>query len=190
MMGNILKKEPVTEMEYWETIEGIGGILWHTRHDISHGRYEETDELKQFLANAQETIERLVSELEKFGVIQPKDCPQTEPGQDKPPAPEGKKYYWDWYNQMKETANQRFYDSIICSACPFSEGVEGMTSDHIPCGHPQCGIVFHLRLPYVCNLIGELTEEQLFQEIFDKGGEDALTKFKEKLAALKAAARQ
>ncbi|MFA5124668.1 MAG: hypothetical protein WC473_02480 [Patescibacteria group bacterium] len=184
-MANILKKEPQTEMEYWEMIDGIGGIIWHTNHDISHGRYESSPEIEQQLADAQETIERLASELfDKFGVIHPKDCPKAAPGEEMPPAPEGKIYYWDWYEAKRAEAKKQFYDGIICSACPYSKGLESMTGFNIPCSL-WSGVLYRLTFPHMCAMLGDFGEEKFYQMIQKKGGSHVLKAFKEKIAALK-----
>ncbi|MFA6228411.1 MAG: hypothetical protein WC668_04500 [Patescibacteria group bacterium] len=184
-MANILKKEPQTEMEYWEAIDGIGGIIWNTNHDIGHGRYENSSEIEQYLTDAQETIERLVNELaDKFGVIPPRDCPKSKPGEKVPPASEGKTYYWDWYYAKKAEAKKQYYESIICSACPYSEGLESMTGFNVPCELWK-GVLYRLTFPYLCAMLGDYGQEKLHQIIQQRGGEQALKVFKEKLETLK-----
>jgi len=184
-----LTKQPETEMEYWDTIESLGGFAWQMNHDLADGRITDPKGgIAKDIVDARKISDRLVTELgEKFGVIHPKDCPRVESGQEKPPAPEGKIYYWDWYHKMKTESYQREYEGIICSACPFSEGVERMiaTSGRIPCRLFQ-GSMSRLRAPHVCGMIswGGLTEEQLFLQIRTEKGEDALVAFKAKMEKL------
>ncbi len=90
---------------------------------------------------------------------------------------------------MKELAYSIDYEKIICSACPFSEGVEKMTSfgSIIPCGAFR-GSLYKLRAPHICGMLTTNVwgEEELRQEIIRKGGEVALVRFKIKEAGLKA----
>jgi len=179
-----LKKQPETEMEYWETIEALGGFVWRMNHDLGDGRIEDPDgEIAQAIEEGKQILNRLATELsEKFGVIQPKDYPKTEPGQERPPAPEGKIYYWDWYQKMKDAVYRSDYEKIICSACPFSEGVEKMKIGIIPCSVFP-GVAYRLTAPHICLMTdwgGRWTKERLYQEIIAKGGEEALQTFKEK----------
>ena len=186
-----LQKQPETEMEYWQAIEGLGGFIWSTNHDLADGRIQDpSGGMDRDIQDARQISTRLVSELgEKFGVIPPQDYPKVELGQKPPKAPKGKKYYWDWYKKMKKLAYSIDYEKIICSACPFSEGVERMISlgSQIPCG-AFGGCLYKLRAPYLCGMLDTKSwgEEELRQEIIRKGGEAALVRFRIKEAGLKA----
>ena len=193
----ILKKQPETELEYWEIIDCLGGFIWQMNHSLAHGRIVDQDgSIKKEVDRARELSDRLVAELgEKFGVIHPKDCPRGENGQDPPPAPDGQVHYWDWYKRMKAEVYQREYDAIICSACPFSEGVGQMISlgGAIPCG-VWPGSLYKLSAPHICSMVKhhvcDWTEETLFSEILAKHGETALAIFKAKLEKLRASAQK
>lgn len=186
-----LVKNPETEMEYFEIIEGLGGFAWRMDHDLADGRVEDkTGGMDRDIQDARKISATLVSELkEKFGVIPPKECPKVEPGKKASKAPKGKIYYWDWYEKMKNLSQRIYYEKIICSACPFSGGVKKMIEmgGDIPCRKIH-GILYRLGYPFECHLISfkELTPGQLYQEIMKKGGEVALTRFKIKEAGLKA----
>lgn len=98
-------------------------------------------------------------------------------------------YYWDWYKKMKELAFSIDYEKIICSACPFSEGVKKMISlgGMIPCG-AFGGSLYKLRAPYFCGMLNtnSWSRKELRQEILNRGGEAALIRFMIKKAGLKA----
>lgn len=185
-----LIKQPETEVEYWEAIEGLGGYIWSTNHGLCHGHIEDKDgEVAKSIDEARGISERLVTELgEKFGVIHPKDCPRVEPGQQAPPPPDGKVYYWDWYKRMKEACYRKDYDGIICSACPLSEGLERMIAlgGVIPCGVFR-GMMYRLSVPYQCGMLrlDDWNQQKLYDEITKKGGSDALTQFQKKEQELK-----
>ena len=185
-----LIKQPETETEYWEAIESLGGYIWQTNHDLSRGRYEATKEILKPLKSALVLQKRLAVKLcEKFGVIHPKDCPKVEVGQTPPPAPEGKSYYWDWYQRMKQEVYRKQYEGIICSACPLSKGLDHMISrgGKVPCGVCN-GIIYRLHAPHQCAMInggGHWTVEILHARITNMGGEEALEKFLSKEAELK-----
>ena len=189
-----LLRQPQTELEYWATIESLGGFIWRMEHDLADGRIDDPDGvIVKDVSSAREISTRLVTELgEKFGVIAPRDCPQLAFGQVKPVSPEGKTYYWDWYEKMKAEAWRQEYDRIICSACPFSEGPEGMSAS-IPCSLWRGrGSLYQLNQPYECGMLGRRgfgwTDERLFFAVLNKGGAVALQAFQEKLTALKLAA--
>lgn len=185
-----LKKQPETELEYWETIEGLGGFIWRMNHDLSDGRIEDpTGGIDKDISDARTISDRLVRELgEKFGVIHPSDCPKMEIGQELPPAPEGKIYYWDWYKNMKAEVYKADYEKLICSACPFSEGVERMMSlgGVIPCS-VFSGMIYRLLAPYACAMVRDdlWSTDRLYSEIQSQHGDDALTIFKTKEEELK-----
>jgi len=180
-----LTKQPVTEMEYWETIETVGGYVWSTNHALSHGRIEDPDgEVAASVLKAQGVLEGLVGELEgKFGVIHPKNCPKVEIGKQPTPPPEGKTYYWDWYQRMKQESYKAEYDGMICSACPFSEGVEKMVAlgGVVPC-KVFSGMMYRLTRPYACGMLhgGGWSQETLDRRITKAVGPDGLEKFRAK----------
>lgn len=185
-----LTKQPQTEVEYWETIEELGGYIWSTNHGLCHGHIKDPDgKIAESINDAMAISDRLVTELnEKFGVIHPRDCPSVEPGQQAPPLPDGKIYYWDWYKRMKESCYRKDYEGIICSACPFSKGLERMISlgGVIPCGVFR-GMMYRLRVPYQCGMLSSDSWGQgmLYNEIGKKAGSDALTQFLNKEQELK-----
>ncbi|MFA6042310.1 MAG: hypothetical protein WCV85_04395 [Patescibacteria group bacterium] len=125
---------------------------------------------------------------EKFNVILPTQMPKVENGQERPPAPEGKTYYFDWYDKCKRVFYQDLYDKLICSACPMSEGVdEFIRLNDIPCGVFP-GALYHLRMNHICGMVtyGDWTTQHLHDAITKKGGEGALAAFQAKEKALKA----
>jgi hypothetical protein len=177
-----------TQLEYWQEIEEMGGILWRVNHEISHGRIEETPELRKDLNEVREKQQRLAEEVrDNFGIILPGDYPKREPGQELPPPPEGKKYYWTWYEEMKREIYSQEYESLICSGCPFSEGLDSFIGlGKIPCGVFR-GWINNLRSPLTCAMVStrDWTEEKLLELVAEKG-EDALKKFQEKKEQLSA----
>jgi len=189
-----LIKQPQTELDYWEIIEFLGGFIWRLNHDLAAGRIDDPKGkiAQDIKVDARQLQKRLNEASEKFGIILPENCPRVEPGKEAPPAPEGKIYYWDWYYKMKDIAYRADYEKIICSACPFSEGVEIMKIGVIPCGIFR-GTVYGLNAPYACAMLTSLdvwTEEKLCCEIFNQHGMEALKKFTTKLKELKAAAKK
>lgn len=186
-----LTKQPETEMEYWGIIEELGGFIFSMEHNLADGRIQDpSGGIGRDIQDSRQISARLVSELGgKFGVIPPQDYPKVEFGQELPKAPEGKIYYRDWYHKMKKLARSIDYEKIICSACPFSEGIEKMISlgGMIPCG-AFVGSLYKLRAPHICGMLTTNVwgEKELRQEIVHKGGEVALVRFKIKEAGLKA----
>jgi hypothetical protein len=185
----LIKKEPQTEMEYWEAIESLGGVSFSICHDLADSRIKDPNgDLAKTAKEASELSERLVSELKKFGVIHPKDCPKTKTGEKKPRPPKGKKYYWDWYEKMSKAYYKAENEKIICSACPFGPKLHerGASSHHISCD-VFSGIIYKLCIPFECAMVSSdmWGRQRLFQEISKRGGEAALIKFKIKEAGLK-----
>jgi len=177
-----LKKWPSTEERYWEIIEYLGCWLWNTRHDLSHGRIQNSLKLENDLIEVKEIQEQLVSELfVNFGVIPPTDCPDRNDDGEMPSPPPGMKWYWTWYNEMKRKLYKADYDKIICSACPLSEGLDQMiASDRVPCSvYP--GMLYRLLPAYECAMIKhgvkQWTQEYLFCEIRKSAGEKGVLTF-------------
>ncbi|KKQ45755.1 MAG: hypothetical protein US63_C0011G0023 [Candidatus Moranbacteria bacterium GW2011_GWC2_37_8] len=182
-----LKKWPETEMEYWTSIEGLGGFVWRMNHDLADGRIEESKGMNKDLKDAQEIMEKLVSEIFiKFSVVAPQNCPRKEFDKEMPKAPEGQIWYRDWCNKMKKEAYAGAYAKIICSACPLSEGLEKYISlGQVPCG-VFSGYIYELRKPYECAMLSShWTREKLLAEIQKEGGDDAVSAFEKKEKELK-----
>jgi len=183
-------QQPQTEIEYWYLIEALGGFIWRMEHDLGDGRISDSNNsIGKDIFEARSISGRLVKELEKFGVIHPSDTPKNEIGKELPPPPEGKIYYWSWYSKMKEQALKEEYEGLICSACPFSEGVEkfiGNGGSRIPCSKVN-GAIFSLYVPFECFNISckEWTVEGMRNTILVEHGKEALKNFFKKQKLLK-----
>ena len=74
------------------------------------------------------------------------------------------------------------YDNLICSACPYSKGLQKMISldGIIPCGLFQ-GTIYNLRPSYLCAMISfdKYTEESFYKKIEKEHGPKALKVFQE-----------
>jgi hypothetical protein len=185
-----LKREPKTEVEYWEIIEALGGMIWRTKHNMADGRVEDPNgNLAKEIEVAEQISQRLITKLgEKFGVIHPKDCPKIDSGQAVPPPPDGKIYYWDWYKKMKKVIYSKDYEEMICSACPFSEGLQRMMDlgGVIPCKVFH-GMMYRLRQPYECGMLRSdgWDKKRLNAEIVKKAGKETLVQFLKKEECLR-----
>lgn len=186
-----LKEWPETELGYWGIIESLGGFLWRMNHDAADGRFEITPAMEKDLLDAQKIQKKLVSELfVLFGVIPPENMPRVEFGEKRPAAPFGCIWYWDWYEKMQEEFYRSEYEKIICSACPFSKGVESFCSARgrgYPCSiiRGTAGIINDK----VCGMVAwkDWSVEQLFEKLAKKG-DKALKNFRAKQVALDQAA--
>ncbi len=115
-----------TEMDIYNLIEGLGGIIWRMDHDSSDGRIELSGNDASFMTAANRFLYLLIQKLkEKYNVIPPDECPHRlrEIGDRTPiqPAPKGKIYYWDWYKAVQKEYFKNEYNKIICSACVLHE---------------------------------------------------------------------
>lgn len=184
-----LTKEPVTELEHWEIIEGLGGFIWNMEHDIFNKRIEPTELLLQEIKEAREIQQRIVNQAcEKFNVVFP---PQTPFGKKAPPPPEGKTYYWPWYYKMKDISLRGQYEQMICSSCVFSRGVEEfLAMSRIPCS--LCPGLIRLARDTDCYFVsfGKKTEEEMRERIRAEHGAEALRAYDEKKAKLMAASAE
>lgn len=92
-MDEKIKKtlDEASEVYLWLTIEGLGGFVWRMNHDLADGRIESTPGIEKDLITMQEQIEYAVSQLERFGIKNPK-------GEDK----EVRDAYWEWYQTWKK----------------------------------------------------------------------------------------
>lgn len=174
-----------TELEIWNIIEALGGISWNLNHEVADGRTTITSKQEEFMASAKRVQEHLIKRLEtEYGIIPPDGAKPDQP------APEGKKYYWDWYEEMQADYFKNEYDKIICSACALHEdnGAEKMRIC-VPCDVFN-GMIYSLIYPWECAMLtfgssNKWTEEQLLAEIKAKGGEDSVKRYKQKLILLK-----
>jgi hypothetical protein len=80
------KVDEFDEVTAYFFIDMIGGILWRTNHDASHGRITITPGMQEDLNKMREMQEYCVQQLDKFGV-------DPESAKNKP---EGD--YWKWFN--------------------------------------------------------------------------------------------
>lgn len=187
-----LTKQPLTELEYWEAIESLGGFIWSTEHGISRGHIDYPNPLiDRDLREAFEIQKKLVFELsQKFGVITPYDYPKVEDGQELPPAPEGKIYYWDWYHKVECEYSLIEYQKLPCSACPFSKGFELFIPSHkVSCGfYPDDNNEFKSHHIYSCGIVTfsmsyydkQISIEDIYDRILKDYGQEALDVFKKK----------
>jgi len=67
-------------------IDTIGGIIWRTNHDASHGRYEITSAMQTDLENMSKLQQYCVQTLTKFG-IDPESAKNRPDGD-----------YWKWFD--------------------------------------------------------------------------------------------
>jgi len=99
------KIEKMQEVEYYLFIEECGWFLWHTNHEMSHGRISESPELTADIVKIREIQEYLVSKLGKFGV---------NPESTK--APRDISEYWHWYDHWhkwhKETLTDEEWETV------------------------------------------------------------------------------
>lgn len=183
-----LTKWPKTELEYWFVIDFLGSFLWRINHDLAGDCIQSASEKKNELKEVQQTMDKLVLELAQFGVVHPKECPTIRLGEEKPKAFKGKMWYWEWYKKMKKIYYSSEYENLICSACPFSNGLEELISGNgILCSLIDA-MLYQLPEPALCAVInrgGDCSREMLLEEIRKKGGDEAVEKFKAKENELK-----
>lgn len=175
-----LEKQPETEQEYWAAIESLGSFTHSTYRGFMKGHVDGS--VLPDIEAAGTLQKRLAEELGvKFNIILPPDSARADAQGNYPPPPEGKRWYWEWYRQMKQQWLQAEYNKQICSACPFSSGDLQIFSHQIPC-QVFHGSLFRLRAEHRCGMVdcGEWTRTKLLQQIVAKAGTDALAKFKKK----------
>jgi len=123
MKEDVKQREPETEEDYWEIIEGLGGLNWGMRHS-----HDYSDGMSQAIASTQKSLEDVVLEMcLKFGVIHPHQPVLT---------PEGTREYWEWYRGTKDKILGDEYDRTVCSCCPFAGSKKrhiGGNGASIPC---------------------------------------------------------
>lgn len=183
-----------SEMDLFLVIEGSGGLIHSTARGIRKENIEETSGRKDIDELQKLQLDTAKELTEKYGIILPPEGPKRKWNgdySDAPPAPEGKRWYWPWYQEKKQEMLQAEYDSIICSACAFSSGDINELSSRIPCTAVR-GSIYNLNVPFQCGMVdyyravpehGEWTRDQLLAKIREKAGEGAVETFlvKEKL---------
>ncbi len=189
-----LSKQPETEVEYWRTIESIGGFIYSTRRGINRGHIDDAEGLaNQDIIDAQIIQEKLLAEIiEKFGVIHPNDCSKLNPAyyNNCPPAPDGKIYYWDWYHKLAREVSLIEYQKLLCSACPFSAGFDGFISNwQVTCkfndSYPTEYRSHHIYLCFKANHSTDfggspITLQDIYIRILTEYGQETLDIFKAK----------
>jgi len=182
-----LRKWPDLETEYWEAIEATGQYIFSTSRALSRGQITDTKStVARSITQARRISERLSVELcRKFSVIHPNDCPTVELGKSPPLPPVGKEFYWDWYRRMKVAKYSKEYEGMICSACPFSNGLpEMVTTGATPCDIFP-GRIFALWPPFECAMLQEWSRKKLYAEIAGKAGRETLARFQKRRRSLR-----
>ena len=186
MKEDVEQREPETEEDYWEIIEGLGGLGWRMNHDLADGR--------PWTAGTEGSVTSIHSQLEsivlvaclKFGIIHPHQPELT---------PEGTREYWEWYGGTKAKIFGNEYDRSVCSSCAMSEGKERYDGGGVPCKLVNGFMRMHIDVattecPHVhhnqrCARDGRTDEpssqEALLQMILDRHGEEAWIRMKARL---------
>ncbi|MFA6295915.1 MAG: hypothetical protein WC663_01025 [Patescibacteria group bacterium] len=155
----LFKKSDKSELEYFLAIEALGGEYFYVYRESDYK--EETDQ-SRILKRAMAMLDTMARELAQFGVIHPNDCPERQIGKKLPDAPEGKKWYWHWFYDMREVYYRELYNRLLCPACPFDKGFLGFRYNHrnFPCNHFRafrqiasmaddvlCGVMHYQKVP-------------------------------------------
>ena len=77
------------ELRLYFIIDGLGGFIWKTNHDIGHDRIKLTPELQLEILTSRKKVEYAVKQTSRFGVD---DLEERETGQ---VIPSDK--YWKWF---------------------------------------------------------------------------------------------
>lgn len=170
-----------TELDYWRHIEALGGAIWSSDRARGRGRPDITGLGEDGALNMRALQHALALELsDRFGIILPQQTPQVGYGEPLPDPPEGKRWYRDWYDAAKREAWGAEYNGMICSACPFSRGLDHMIKQggRIPCSQ-WMGFINFLRYPHECALVTNDTwsRGEFLRHIAEAGGEDVLVPF-------------
>lgn len=177
-----LLKRPETEREYFNLIEGLGAFLHSTNRGIMKGHIKDALAASSEVAEMRALQTRLAEELEeKFGVLHVSKSPKRNTDGTYPAPPEGKRWYWPWYEAMKEQWLRSEYEGEICSACPFSSGFNMSFIHRVPCKAIQ-GSMSRLMRADTCGMVTfrHWSQEQLIGNIRTEVGDDAVEKFEKK----------
>jgi hypothetical protein len=117
-----LIKWPSTEMEYYNTMEGLGGFIFRMSHEISRGHIKDSNnKVKKDIKDANKIQSKISKEIaEKFGVVFPEGRAPLQSVDDLPVLSESKEYYINWYFRMKKEEAEGWFKKTICFACPLS----------------------------------------------------------------------
>ncbi len=182
MSGIELLKQPVTEREYFDVIEGLGAMIHSTNRGIIKGHIKDSLGASSEVAEMAALQRRMADELEtKFGVLHVSKTPTKNADGTYPPPPEGKQWYWSWYKQMKEQWLREEYEGEICSVCPFSSGFSASFTNRVPCTAIQ-GYMSRLMRADMCGMVSfnYWSQEVLIEKIRANGGDEAVEKFEKK----------
>ncbi len=180
-----LNKFPETENEFFGVIEGLGGVAYFERRLVNKGEIPHNHKTNKFISNLS-AVQHFVAEklYEKYNVISPQESPKRG-DENAQPAPEGKIYYWDWYEKTKLSYYKEQHDNIICSGCVFSGGEKQMahSGGGIPCNRIN-GSMNTLWFRFECDFEKEnnhfFPNETLFEALEKKGGEKAIIAYETK----------
>ncbi len=108
-----------------------------------------------------------------------------------PEAPEGKRWYGDWYGVMKEEWEQKDYEDEVCSACPYSKGPAGNT--YIKCElfngcasrlHPNKASCLVIKRPWGGGMGSDYSKEKFFAKMREEHGDESVRRFTIKREAI------
>lgn len=168
-----------TVLEHAREIQGLKYFIDVVGLNLHNGFIQDPDgRISQDLKRKKERFFQLTEEIKLFGID---DSIPSEEQQEKviPRV--------TWLGRVRSVDYQEYYDSIVCSACPLSLGLEVMAENgDIPCGAIQ-GSIRTLEKPYQCCLISfnRVKEKELPFKILQEFGEEALQVFEKKEAELK-----
>lgn len=81
--------ETVDELRLYFIIDGLGGFIWRTNHEIGHGRIQSTPAIEKDILTSRKKIEYAVRQTTRFGVDDLKESDQDIT------IPSDK--YWKWF---------------------------------------------------------------------------------------------
>ncbi len=216
-MAGTAELTEMSEEQLFRTIDGLGAMLHVIARSVQRGNLDEDVGSKDAKAIHERQVD-LVAQLEdRFGVVFPEEMGHADvKREDLPPAPEGKQWYWDWYEGARDRFYGAEYDNLICSACPYSEGREAYVSNSgkYPCSlvngfskvawPSQCcrlveqsdntGLTGYLtgaakKLPRQRPFGGEMERSDFFAKLRNEHGIRATLEFRKHERALEAAVR-
>lgn len=180
-------KPPETELDYYKIRCAMIGQLKKSKKELRDKTTIFISETKELVLDLTEKIKKITLEICRIYNVNHPNTEQPDPEKitfhEWSKRMEGliqqEKIDLDVLKEIEEKQKFKIYEKLICMHCPFKDSFENFDGKFYPCKATKTQKKFPITNPESCGMIisGLWNQNELIQEIFCHGGEQALTNF-------------